>query len=144
MSESVTFTKNGVSLGEYNMLTYVTNVAGSVKTPCIISYDRVKQCMIMERISGMSVADFYGEDISGVPKHVLKQIREIILTLYQNNIIYPDITGYNFIQDDDGLIWIIDFEHAYFYFEGGVNYDPFIRDFICGLQDLNSWNPDFK
>ena len=138
---SETFTKYDVSLGEYNMHNYVLHRltrAGHFLVPSIISYGRNSGTMTMERIKGMSVADFYGEDISAVPEPVLQKIRNIIAKLWDYEIVYPDITGYNFMQDDDGEIWLIDFEHAYFFFDGDG--DPFVRAFIGGL---NSWNPDF-
>ncbi len=140
---SDTFVKHDVGLGEYNMHNYVLNVLAKsgiyLNVPRIISYDRGSGTMTMERIRGMSVADFYGEDISSVPEHVLQQIRYIICKLWNNNIIYPDITGYNFIQDEDEDIWLIDFEHSYFFYDE-FGLDPFVREFIGGL---NSWNPDF-
>ncbi len=135
------FTKNNVTLGEYNMHNYVLHRltrAGHFLVPSIISYDRYSKTMTMKCIKGMSVADFYGEDIAKVPEPVLQKIRNIIAKLWDYEIIYPDITGYNFIQDDNGLIWLIDFEHAYFFFDGDG--DPFVRAFIGGL---NEWNPDF-
>ena len=136
---SETFTKNDVTLGEYNMHNYVLHrLTRYFLVPSIVSYDRESKTLVMERISGMSIADFYGEDIATVPAHVLKKCRNIIATLWDYDIVYPDITGYNFIQDDDGFIWLIDFEHAYFFFDGDG--DPFVRAFIGGLI---SWNPDF-
>lgn len=139
---SETFTKYDVTLGEYNMHNYVLHRLTRPDyflVPSIISYDSGSQTMTMERISGMSVADFYGEDIICVPEHVLEKCRNIISKLWDYDIVYPDITGYNFIQDNNGLIWLIDFEHAYFFFDGDG--DPFVRAFIGGL---NSWNPDFR
>ena len=103
-----------------------------VNTPRIISYDERNQVMTMERI-GMNVSDFYGEDHHDVPKKIFYEIRKIIKILYDNNIQYPDITGYNFIEYQN-KIWIIDFEHATFIC-------PFVNKFIGGL---NEWNPDFR
>ena len=136
------YTKHNVELGEYNMHNYVYNVAarnGYIYVPHIHSYDRKSKTLVMDKISGMSVADFYGEDIACVPESVLKECRYIISKLWNNNIIYPDITGYNFIQDDDGDIWLIDFEHAYFFYDT-EGMDPFVCEFIRGC---NLWNPDF-
>jgi tRNA A-37 threonylcarbamoyl transferase component Bud32 len=56
-------------------------------------------------------------------KGIVKEVRQIIGKLQANNIIYPDITGYNFINFND-KIWIID-----------------VNEFVKGL---NSWNPYFK
>jgi tRNA A-37 threonylcarbamoyl transferase component Bud32 len=58
--------------------------------------------------------------------------------LAENNIEYPDITGYNFIEHDN-KIWIIDFEHSSFI--NKTMKDPFVNKFIGGS---NKWNPEFK
>lgn len=87
----------------------------------------------------MCVADFYGEEWPAVPPHIMTYIRRIIKVLYDNHIMYPDITGYNFIVDDDDEVWIIDFEHCYFEYDDSNQ--TFVNEFINGIQ---SWNPDFK
>lgn len=58
-------------------------------------------------------------------------ITTISLALYNHGIVYPDITGYNFIESQ-GKIWIIDFEHAY-------TVDPFVIQFI--RERGETWNP---
>ena len=70
-------------------------------------------------------------------KYLFDEIRKIIKILYTNNIMYPDITGYNFIEYDD-KIWIIDFEHSK---KQSKITDRFINKFINGL---NKWNPKFR
>ena len=57
------------------------------------------------------------------------------------NIIYPDITGYNFIEHDN-KIWIIDFEHSFFRTKDKENVnEKFVKKFI---QNPLEWNPYFK
>jgi tRNA A-37 threonylcarbamoyl transferase component Bud32 len=93
----------------------------------------------MEKIENMSISDFYGEDINQVPTDIINKIREIIKKLLDNEIEYPDITGYNFIEKF-GEIWIIDFEHTKFTdIKKNTNYE-FIINFINGLK---LWNPEF-
>jgi tRNA A-37 threonylcarbamoyl transferase component Bud32 len=95
----------------------------------------------MKRINALSVSDQYGENFEDVPSHIITKIRDTIATLYTNGIEYPDITGYNFIYEEDAdKLWIIDFEHAS-YNSCHKGYDPFILDFINGRND---WNPEFK
>ena len=135
------YTKKGVGLHEYNMTNYIYNLK-LLNVPKIISYDKNKKVMRMEKINGLNLSDEYGETIDLVPSNIISQVRLIIQTLKLNNIIYPDITGYNFIYSDD-KVWIIDFEHAYFNFQNPNEYypDTFVDDFINGEND---WNPDFK
>ena len=127
----MSYTKYNVKKHEYIMHKYVYDLH-VVNIPKIISYNEKEQIMIMEKINNMNISDFYGEKSHNVPKHIFNEIRNIIKILYDNNIQYPDITGYNFI-DCDNKIWIIDFEHATFI-------SPFVVDFINGT---NTWNPEF-
>ena len=133
------FTKLNVDLHEYNMHNYIVHL-NILNVPKIINYDSKTKIIQMEKISGMSVADFYGESFESVPNSIISQIRKIIQILKLNNIIYPDITGYNFILDSDSNIWIIDFEHAKFGFVQSQS-DNFVDNFIEGT---NGWNPEFK
>jgi tRNA A-37 threonylcarbamoyl transferase component Bud32 len=91
----------------------------------------------MERILPMCVCDMYGYEEEDIPAHIWKGVRKIVKTLFNHGIEYPDITGYNFIEDQKGRIWIIDFEHAYY---TGPRPNRFVRKFINGH---NSWNPWF-
>jgi tRNA A-37 threonylcarbamoyl transferase component Bud32 len=92
----------------------------------------------MENIPQMCVSDFYGEKADDISPKLFKRIRAIIRFLHDNHIIYPDITGYNFIECADKL-WIIDFEHSDF----KTNHrDAFVETFIAN-PDFNRWNPNF-
>ena len=97
----------------------------------------------MEKIDGMSVSDMYGENANAVPSSIFDEIRGIVRELYVAGIVYPDITGYNFMIDKSDRIWIIDFGHVTRSKRkdkciGGHN---FIEKFIGGH---NGWNPDFR
>jgi tRNA A-37 threonylcarbamoyl transferase component Bud32 len=132
------YVKNDVDLHEYNMHNYIQHL-DIVPVPKVIDYNIKTKQMKMEKIQGMSVADFYGESFESVPEHIIQQIRQIIQKLKSNNIIYPDITGYNFIESN-GKVWVIDFEHTRFCF-GPTQSIKFVNNFIDGIK---SWNPDFK
>ena len=133
------YIKDNVSLHEYNMHNYIyKNLSGLINMPKIVKYDRKTNKLYMQQIGGLSVADFYGEDIGSVPERVIAEIRIIIAILKDHHIVYPDITGYNFIQDSKEKIWIIDFEHCYFDYGAG---DEFVNRFIEGADE---WNPDFE
>ena len=130
------FIKKNVSLKEYEMHKHVHSL-GIVNIPKILAYDRDTQVMLMERVNYMNVSDYYGDKSSDITPELFEKIRNIIKTLYDNNIVYPDITGYNFIEFNN-CIWIIDFEHSNF--KSLLN-DDFVIKFINGLD---KWNPRFK
>lgn len=133
------FVKKNVSFHEYNMHLFIYHLQ-IANVPKIISYNKHLRRMTMEKIQGMSLSDYYGEKFSKIPKSVNQQIRNIIKNLQEKNITYPDITGYNFVYDQNNdKIWIIDFEHCYFDFEKS---DDFVNKFIKGVK--NHWNPYFQ
>jgi len=137
-----THTKNDVQMHEYIMHKYIYELE-IVNVPKIISYDYHNKIMIMENIKGISISDYYGEEDYNVDESIYKRIHKIIKRLYDNGIEYPDITGYNFIETNNG-IWIIDFEHARFIDTNKKDDDKhtiFIKQFINGF---NGWNPEFK
>jgi len=130
------YIKHQVGLKEYQMHKHVQSL-GIVNVPKILAYDRDTQIMLMERVNYMNVADYYGEKDTDTSAELFGRIRQIIKTLYDNNVVYPDITGYNFIEHD-GKVWIIDFEHSNF---KPLLQDDFVVKFINGK---NKWNPRFK
>ena len=131
----VYYTKENVSLKEYKIHTYVYDL-GIVQIPKVVHYNKKTKQMIMVRVGEMSVADFYGSLAKDISAELFVRIRSIIQTLYEHNILYVDITGYNFIENGN-KIWIIDFEHA--------TYNPrrkneFVERFLGGSDE---WNPEF-
>ena len=131
------YIKHNVSLHEYKMHKHVYDLH-IVNIPEIINYDHDKKILTICKINNMNVSDMYGEKASKVDKCIFDEIRIIIKTLADNNIEYPDITGYNFIEYDN-KIWIIDFEHSSIF--TNKMEDSFVNKFINGL---NKWNPRFK
>ena len=136
-----TYIKQNVEEHEYTMQTYVYNLKlANINVPKIISYDKKTKVMIMEKIDSLNLSDMHGEKASDLDEYYFDEIRTIITTLANNNIEYPDITGYNFIEYDN-KIWIIDFEHASIFDTKKQMKDPFVNKFISGA---NKWNPRFK
>ena len=125
---------------EYKMHLHVQKL-NIVNIPKIISYNKVRKIMKMENIGNMSISDYYGEKSSHIHDELFEKIQNIIKILYENNIVYPDITGYNFIEHNN-KIWIIDFEHAEFIQpeHKTSNKYKFIIEFINGKK---KWNKDF-
>lgn len=91
---------------------------------------------VMQRIRGVSVADFYGDN--PVPQHVWNQIHSILQTLWNNGIEYVDITPYNFLlEPETGKVWVVDFGHA-----RRVRMNWFLQEVLNGRQ-RQTWTPDF-
>ena len=133
------YIKHNVLEHEYAMHKHIYHL-GIVNTPKIIAYDRETKVMVMEKINFMNLSDFYGEDAKNISSELFAKIKAIIKTLYINNIVYPDITGYNFVEYDD-KIWILDFEHADF---RPHLHDAFVEQFIADKPLKQKWNPQFK
>ena len=130
---SLYFIKENVSLDEYELHKYVYNL-GIVNIPKLYEYNQEKKVMVMERLGGMSVSDMYGSEASCIDTEIFNKIRSIVQLLLDHGVEYPDITGYNFMEDDD-KIWVIDFGDAR-YVNGRVE-DPFILQFLKGHNEGN-------
>ena len=133
--EDVYYTKENVSLKEYKIHAYVYDL-NIVNIPKIIHYDKKTKQMKMVKVGTMNVSDFYGEKAEHVSMELFEKIRSVIKTLYEHNILYIDITGYNFIECENKL-WIIDFEHAKY---NAKRKNKFVEKF---LEGTNEWNPKF-
>lgn len=136
------FVKSYVSFKEFMMHDYIYNLSqasnGILNVPKIINYDVETNVLTMENIPNMCVSDYYGEKSSDISPELFTAIREVIRYLYDNHIIYPDITGYNFIEHE-GKLWIVDFEHSDFEsYQRNIFVDEFINN-----DDYNLWNPWF-
>ena len=103
------YVKENVSQHEYEIHSYVYNL-GIVNVPRIIEYDPFTKRMVMDRVGELNISDFYGEKAKHIEPELFDRIRVIIQKLYDHNILYIDITGYNFIETDNEL-WIIDFDY---------------------------------
>lgn len=133
--EDIYYTKEHVSLQEYKIHAYVYDLQ-IVNIPKIIHYDKKTKQMKMVRVGTMNVSDFYGEKAEDISEDLFAKIRSVIQTLYDHNILYIDITGYNFIKCGEKL-WIIDFEHAKY---NAKRKNKFVEKF---LEGANEWNPEF-
>ena len=133
------YIKHDVKENEYIMHNYIYNL-NLLNVPKIINYDQENKIMTMEKINGMNVSDMYGEKADNVPDEIFEIIVNIIKTLKKQDIEYPDITGYNFIEDKNtyGKIWIIDFEHS----KINKNITNQHINSICNY--VKKWNPDFN
>lgn len=116
---------------------------GIVNTPKPTGFNKATNVLTMTKLDAMNISDLYGEDFENVPECIIEQIQEIIKTLYNNYIVFPDITGYNFMIDSNDKIWIIDFEHAYFkgYSGASKDHEDFVTEFILTPTE---WNSEFK
>ena len=132
-TQSDFYVKKNVSFHEYHMYCFVYNLSSKTtifNIPKVIEYDSVKKTLTMEKINSDNISNIYGETVNKVPAEIIKKTRKTIEFLRDNGIVYPDITGYNFIYCEN-KIWIIDFEHSYF--EGFENRNcEFVDLFING------------
>jgi len=95
----------------------------------------------MNKISGQTLADKFGDNSEDIPDWVWDEMRRIISLLYnEEGIEYIDITPYNFMIDSNDKIWIIDFGHAY-YTDISKSMNWFLIEFI--YEEVKSFNPDF-
>jgi len=92
----------------------------------------------MDKIDTMCLADMYGDKAEDLPSELWKPIHTIVKTLYdEDNIVYVDITPYNFIEHKN-KVYIIDFGDAYY--KDTKPRDWFHKTF---LNTPYGWNPDF-
>jgi tRNA A-37 threonylcarbamoyl transferase component Bud32 len=144
-------TKQNVSAHENLMQSHAVNILGE-QTPNITSYNPITKILKMERIKGKTIFDLYGDDILLLPENLFSQIKDLINKLYANDILYRDITPFNFIFNEEiNQVSIIDFEHAVFIrksrngknLASGYSDDhKFVRNFI--KRKKFSWNENFK
>lgn len=151
-----TFVKKNVEENEFLFQNMVQRFL-PVNVPKIVAYSRETKTLEMENLDGwMSVSDMFSEDVSKIPIEIFQYIRYIIQVLYDNDIVYSDITGYNFMIHEDSFaerinngtfnhkdIFIIDFEHAYMKSPHITvpHKDDFVYEFL--MNKKNEWNPDF-
>ena len=136
MQDNTYWTKQNVTQKEVDMYRHVQQL-GIVNIPEFISYSNGN--MVTKAINSLNVADMYTDDATKVDSDVFDSIRSMIKIMYCNGIVYPDITGYNFISHQ-GKVWIVDFEHAHRI--GERDEDPFVKDFIYGKKRVE-WNSTF-
>ena len=133
------YVKTNVSHKEWFMQKYVYNL-NIVNVPEIIEYNEESKTMVMKKIGNMNLSDFYGANATDIPNELFDQVVKIVRNLVLHNIEYPDLTGYNFIEDCDGNVWIIDFEHSRIMPSAQV--DNIHIQHICNGD--KKWNPEFK
>ena len=93
----------------------------------------------MKTVERMNLSDKYGDNADDIPNESFVQVVKIVRNLVLHNIEYPDLTGYNFIEDCDGNVWIIDFEHSSMMTSSEVN-NIHIQNICNGYK---KWNPEF-
>jgi predicted Ser/Thr protein kinase len=99
----------------------------------------------MESVQGQTLRDKYTDEAARIPDAVWLQVESILLRLYElEGIEYVDITSYNFMEDEEGKVWIIDFGDAY-YTPSAKGEEPanwFLRSLLKG-DSGKAWNTDF-
>ena len=137
------YVKHNVNHKEYFMQKYVYQL-DIVNIPEIIEYNEDTKIMVMKKvgkyIGNNNLSDAYGENAADIPKEVFDQVVKIVRNLVLHHTEYPDLTGYNFIEDEDGKVWIIDFEHSSLMTTNQVK-NIHIQNICNGYTE---WNPEFR
>ena len=133
------FVKKNVNHTEYFMQKYAYQL-NIVNIPEIIEYDDKGRIMVMKKIGNDNLSNIYGENATDIPDELFDQVVKIVRNLVLHNIEYPDLTGYNFIENCDGKVGIIDFEHASIRTTKEVN-NIHIQNICNGCK---KWNPEFR
>ena len=132
------YVKHNVNHREYFMQKYVYEL-DIVNVPEIVEYNYVSKIMVMYKIGKHNLSDHYGENATYVPDKLFDQVVRIVRTLVLYNIKYPDLTGYNFIEDCNGKVGIIDFEHSSLMTSKQIT-NIHIQNICNGCK---VWNPEF-
>jgi tRNA A-37 threonylcarbamoyl transferase component Bud32 len=135
------YVKHNVDQSEFFMQKYVYQL-NIVNVPEIIEYDEANKIMVMRKVGKNNLSHNYGENATDVPDELFDEVVKIVRTLVEHGIDYPDLTGYNFVEDTDtyGKIWIIDFEHAKLATSKEITNIQITN--ICNGKQI--WNPDFR
>jgi tRNA A-37 threonylcarbamoyl transferase component Bud32 len=133
------YIKHKVNKKEHFMQQYVYQL-NIVNVPKIIYYDEESEIMIMKKVGDMSLSDYYGDNADDIPNESFDQVVKIVRNLVLHNIEYPDLTGYNFVEDNDGKVWIIDFGHSQMMTTKHID-NIHIQNICNGYK---KWNPEFK
>lgn len=126
------FTKGCVSVRESKMYQYL-NTLDLPFIPKFYGYDKKSCILSTRRIHGHCLADKYGDCYDDLPEHVKLKTKEIIIELYKYGVVYPNVTGYNFIEDVNKKIWLVNFKYSF-----GVN------NYKQGFEDDESDIVDYK
>lgn len=138
--------KKNVSQEEHAFMTFSRHILGK-QVPKILNYNPLNRELKMGKINGMSLADMYGETdqiLTNDGGIIYNKIQVILQKLWDNGILYRDVTPYNFLIQNDGEIFIIDFEHAILLTESKkyLSDRKFVQGFIKG--GIKYWNRNFK
>ena len=132
------YVKRDVGHREYFMQKYIYQL-NIVNVPEIIEYNDETKIMVMKKVGIHNLSDNYGDKATDIPDELFNQVVKIVRNLVLHNVEYPDLTGYNFIEDSDGKIWIIDFGHSCLMTSKQMN-NIHIQTICNGYK---KWNPEF-
>ena len=132
------YVKHNVNHKEYFMQQYVYQL-NIVNVPEIVEYNDESKIMVMYKMGLHNLSDNYGDKASDVPDILFDQVIKIVRNLVLHNIKYPDLTGYNFIEDCNGKVGIIDFEHSCLMTSNQIT-NIHIQNICNGYK---VWNPEF-
>ena len=87
------YIKKDVTQHEVDMHQHIYDLKlPNIHAPKIVSYNKKTKEMVLVKIGNMNISDWYGAEEKNISVELFDKIRQIIKTLYDNNIAYPDIT----------------------------------------------------
>jgi hypothetical protein len=105
-----------------------------------IKYEDDHAVLAVEDVKEMCLADMYGEKAADLPESLWDKIRQAVkLLLDEEGIEYVALSPYNFVEREDGSIYITNFGDAFIGDEDD-EIDPVLQDFLDGT---NEWSEDF-
>jgi RIO-like serine/threonine protein kinase len=105
-----------------------------------VKYEDDHAVLAVEEVEEMSVADMYGENSEDLPESLWDKIRNAVkILLDEEGIEYVALSPYNFVEREDGSIYITNFGDAYIG-NGDEEIDQNLQDFLDGS---NEWSADF-
>ena len=136
------YVKINVSENEWFIQKYLEKLNNkNIQVPEIIEYNKESKIMVMKKIGNNNLSHNYGENATDVPNELFEQVVTIVRNLVLNNVEYPDLTGYNFVEDINGKVSIIDFGHAKIDNSENILKNIHIQNICNGIK---TWNPDFR
>jgi RIO-like serine/threonine protein kinase len=136
------YVKQGVCENEWFIQKYLEKLNNeNINVPEIIEYNGESKIMVMKKIGINNLSHNYGKNATDIPDELFKQVVTIVRNLVLNNVEYPDLTGYNFVEDINGKVSIIDFGHAKIDNSENILKNIHIQNICNGIK---TWNPDFR
>ena len=132
---------------------FITTIYDYKFIPKFYEYNQETKQMKTQRIhskNDWTLLDLYGEKAEDVDTETFEEIQDIVANLYKNGIINPNISPSNFIRDNNGKLWMSNFQDTFiFNYFSGIDQNRFTQEeykhylFVQHFirDNLKVWNP---